>query len=154
MILSDKTIESIKDLISPFNKNNLQPASMDLTLKEIMRNGVKSDKAFEILKPKEFILASTNEIVNVPDNLVGIVSGKSSLARMGLAIHDAGFIDPGFSGQITLELFNKSNKAITLKKDMPICQIYFVKTDAPVENSYNGHYQNQKGVTGSWMENS
>ena len=151
MIISDKTILQINGLIDPFNMDNLQPASYDLTL-----GSFKTEK-FEVepvnyLYPGEFALACTKETVKIPNNLVGIVAGKSSLARMGLAIHDAGFIDPGFNGQIVLELYNKSDKPIMLTNGMRICQIYFVKTDVPVENSYNGHYQNQEGVTRSWLE--
>jgi dCTP deaminase len=79
-----------------------------------------------ILDPDMFVLASTVERIHVPTNLIGVVDGKSSLGRMGLAVHiTAGFIDPGFRGNITLELKNVSNSRIVLRRDMSICQLRF-----------------------------
>ena len=165
MRLSDKTIKSLvleKDLIQPFNQKQLQPASYDLTLDptkalKIIHINTKPEhheidlKEHPFIYPGDFLLASTNEIVNVPDFLAGEVKGKSSVGRLGLQIQNAGFIDPGFSGNITLELFNSGSLTIDLLSLPAIGQIAFDWLDFPAENPYNGHYVNQKGVTKSWL---
>lgn len=157
MILSDRTIRDfcirrlgLSSLIEPFNKEQLQPASYDLLLGEI-QDSVNDEK---VILPKEFLLASTIEKVNVPNTLVGRLEGKSSWARKGLIIHAAGFIDPGFSGTLTLEVANLSNQPILLRKGFRICQISFHELDKPAERPYghkdlNSHYQNQNGITAS-----
>lgn len=168
MILSDKTIkETIAHkcpLVEPFNKRNLSPASIDLTLADdfIDERGIRTRledrlNAFNIL-PGEFWLMSTKETVNVPQDMVAVVKGKSSLARMGLMIECAGFVDPGFSGQITLEAKNlNQERVLSLKPGMKICQIVFMKLDKPVDNPYSKeaghHYQGQRGATKAWNDN-
>lgn len=111
--------------------------------------------AFYVLEPGVFTLATTIEVVKMPTNLVARVEGKSSLGRLGLIIHaTAGFIDPGFRGNITLEMMNLAPRPIVLKIGMRICQLSFEQVDGRVERPY-GHpdlkskYQNQSGVTES-----
>lgn len=106
------------------------------------------DKSFYI-KPKEFILATTKEYIKLPNDLTAFVEGRSSIGRMGLFVQNAGWVDPGFEGEITLELFNASDNAIKLVEGMRIAQLVFAKLDRPAGNPYNGKYQGQKGATGS-----
>ena len=97
----------------------------------------------------EFMLGVTNEVVNLPNNICGILEGRSSIGRAGLFIHNAGFIDAGFKGQIVLELFNAGPNPIRLIGGIRIAQIVFYKmTDSSVK-AYKGKYQNQMGVVGS-----
>lgn len=160
MILSDR---SIKDLIinhkigiiNPFNPVDLQPNSYDMhldnTLKTIHGKTIDIKQGYK-LKPYEFLLGSTLERVNIPLDLVGHVDGKSSIGRLGVFIHvSSGFIDSGFRGNITLEIFNASDKEFLLEDGMPICQLILETLTTPVENPYDGHYQNSKGVIESWM---
>lgn len=102
-----------------------------------------------VLKPNRFCLATTQECVWVPDYLVGRLEGRSSVGRKGLFIHNAGFIDPGFSGDITLELFNCTGRPVVLKEGIRICQIVFEYLNTTANPAYNGKYQNQEGVTPS-----
>jgi dCTP deaminase len=115
----------------------------------------EGSEAFYILEPGIFTLATTLEVVKMPSNLVARVEGKSSLGRLGLIIHaTAGFIDPGFKGNITLEMMNLAPRAIALRVGMRICQLSFEQVDGRVERPY-GHpalkskYQGQRGVTES-----
>ena len=138
---------------------NINPASIDLSLGEEIRDvdGHLIDKLGKsdefVIKPNQFVLAHTLERINMPINLLGIVKGKSSLARKGLIVEFAGFIDPGFSGQITLELKNVSDKPVTLKKYMRICQLCFLKMDHvpryPYGTDKDSHYQHQMGAVAS-----
>ena len=90
-----------------------------------------------ILHPGEFVLGQTLERVTLPDDLVARLEGKSSLGRLGLLIHStAGFVDSGFSGNLTLELSNVANLPITIYEGMPIGQISFMRMDGPVEHAY------------------
>ncbi len=146
--LSDGTIRSIPNLITPFVDCQLQPASYDLLLGEW--------QGPDVLEPGEFRLASTVETVKIPDDLSGSLRGKSSVARLGLIVEAAGFVDPGFEGQLTLELYNMGNKAFVFRRNMPICQIAFFPLDKPAERPYGcetlgSHYQGQTGPTPSWM---
>lgn len=152
-VLSDVSIEvysNVSSLIEPFNIENLQPASYDLTLGEFYNYiGVSID-----LNPREFIIASTRETVNLPANIVGRIEGKSSWARKGLIIHTAGFVDPGFRGQLTLEITNLSDEIIPLKLGLRIAQIAFQFLDKPANRPYgtpglDSHYQDQRGPTPS-----
>ena len=139
--------------------SNVNPASIDLSLGEEIRDvdGHLIDKLGKsdefVIKPNQFVLAHTLERINMPINLLGIVKGKSSLARKGLIVEFAGFIDPGFTGQITLELKNVSDKPVTLKKYMRICQLCFLKMDHapryPYGSDEDSHYQHQMGAVAS-----
>ena len=102
-----------------------------------------------IIRPKSFVLATTQEYINLPNYLTAFVEGRSSIGRVGLFVQNAGWVDPGFSGQITLELFNAGDYAIQLTKGMRIGQLVFSTMTSPAEHPYTGKYQNQEGATGS-----
>jgi dCTP deaminase len=110
------------------------------------------------LKPGEFILGSTVERVEIPDNLCARVEGKSSLGRLGLLVHaTAGYIDPGFRGKITLEIMNLNNRPIILRAGKPICQLSLIELTSPAKRPYghaelNSKYQDQRGVQESLYE--
>src|SRR5918912_874119 len=180
MILSDRDIraelESGRVVIDPFDRDCLQPSSVDLhvdsqfrvfansrypfidvrqempDLTELVE--VKPDEPF-ILHPGEFVLGSTLERVVLPDDLVARLEGKSSLGRLGLLIHStAGFIDPGWDGHVTLELSNVPTLPITIYHGMKIGQISFVQLSEPAEKPYGSgdlgsKYQGQMGPTPS-----
>jgi len=103
------------------------------------------------LRPREFILGSTREEISLPSHYAARVEGKSSLGRLGMAVHiTAGFIDPGFQGQITLEIVNLAPWDIKLHEGMPIAQIVFEPVNPPERDySKTGHYQGQTGPTQS-----
>lgn len=157
MILSDETIlKLIRDEklievpedVDTFTK--IQPASYDLRLgNEFIfpdSDPIVTNKPI-VIPSHTFVLATTLEKVNIPNYICGFVEGRSSVGRTGLFIHNAGLIDPGFSGQITLELFNAFNDDISITPGMRICQIVFHMLDKPCTDSYNGKYQNQIGTT-------
>lgn len=161
-VLSDGSIESYciyQGLISPYYKDQLQPASYDLTLEEVLGIDGKLPVGQWLLhgytlQPGEFVLASTCEKVSLPSNIVGRLEGKSSLARKGLIIHTAGFIDPGFRGNITLEITNLGQEPFLLLPAMRIAQIAFQLLDKPAMRPYGhpelgSHYQSQVGATPS-----
>ena len=108
-----------------------------------------------VLHPGEFVLGSTLELFTLPDDLAGRLEGKSSLGRLGLLTHStAGFIDPGFSGHITLELSNVANLPITLWPGMKIGQLCILRLTSPAEHPYGSSrvgskYQGQRGPTPS-----
>ncbi len=169
MILSDKTIYKMleeKTLVAePIEKEQVQPASVDIRLgnifaivedsstgiiqmdKEIKYKTIISDSY--ILLPNQFVLATTMEYFELPDDLTAFVEGRSSLGRMGLFIQNAGWVDPGFKGEITLELYNANRCAIELKAGRRVGQLVFAKMDDKALNPYKGKYQGQKGATGS-----
>ena len=169
MILSDKTIYKMleeKTLVAePIEKEQIQPASVDIRLgntfaivedsstgiiqmdKEIKYKTIISDSY--ILLPNQFVLATTMEYFELPDDLTAFVEGRSSLGRMGLFIQNAGWVDPGFKGEITLELYNANRCAIELKAGRRVGQLVFGKMDDKALNPYKGKYQGQKGATGS-----
>lgn len=167
--LSDFTLRRRIDcgeLISDWRKPlSIQPASVEVRLDENIvayRHGDENitldENGYELL-PGEFILASTQEKVNVPADLVARVEGKSSWARRGILVHvSAGYIDPGFQGNVTLEIANlHSTKSAILHPGDRIAQIAFEDLDRPASAPYgtNGlgsHYQGQIGVTPSAME--
>lgn len=167
--LSDFTLRRRIDwgeLISDWRKPlSIQPASVEVRLDENIityRHGDENitidENGYELL-PGEFILASTQEKVSVPADLVARVEGKSSWARRGILVHvSAGYIDPGFQGNVTLEIANlHSAKSAILHPGDRIAQIAFEDLDRPASMPYgtNGlgsHYQGQTGVTPSAME--
>ena len=102
-----------------------------------------------LLLPGQFVLATTMEYFRLPEDLTAFVEGRSSLGRMGLFIQNAGWVDPGFQGEITLELFNANRCAIELKAGRRVGQLVFAEMDAPAMHPYNGKYQGQTGATGS-----
>ncbi len=162
MVLSDRDIRAEiaagRIVIDPYTADAVQPSSVDLHLDRrfrVFNNSrypyidvrqeqpeltelveISGDDAF-ILHPGEFVLGSTLERVQLPDDLVARLEGKSSLGRLGLLIHStAGYVDPGWEGNLTLELSNVANLPITLYDGMKIGQISFQRLSSPVEVGY------------------
>jgi dCTP deaminase len=162
--------------IEPFSDAMIQPSSVDVRLDkffrvfenhkyevidpaleqpELTREIIAEDGEAFILHPGEFVLASTYEVITLPDDIAGRLEGKSSLGRLGLLTHStAGFIDPGFSGHITLELSNVANLPVKLYPGMKIGQLCLVKLSSPAEHPYGSaqylnRYQGQRGPTAS-----
>ena len=169
MILSDRTLFKMLEegtlSITPLDKEQVQPASVDIrlgdtfsivedlstgiiTLKDEVRYKTINTDTY-ILLPGQFVLATTMEYVSLPDNLTAFVEGRSSLGRLGLFIQNAGWVDPGSQGEITLELFNATRCAIELKAGRRVGQLVFAEMDDTALKPYNGKYQGQKGATGS-----
>lgn len=171
-VLSDKDIvERLKGkygrrqrlIIEPCNYlHDVQPASVDLhlnnELKTLDNESIDISEEAYILKADEFILGSTLEYVEIPLDLVGIVNGKSSIGRLGITIHiTAGYIDPNFKGNITLEIKNVSNKPFKLMCGMPICQLVLETLTSMCKRPYGSenlksHYQGSEGVVLSKYE--
>lgn len=164
-ILSDYEITRYTEggLIDPLDKQLLNPASYDLTLSNRLIQDVEGtneeicldDSMVVYIDPGEFMLASSIETIDLPLNLAAQVNGKSSLGRKGLAIHvTAGYVDPGFRGEITLELANLSKYPIELREGMKIAQIIFFNMSSPPMRDYSqtGRYQDQYGPTLSRYE--
>lgn len=105
-----------------------------------------------MIMPGEFMLATTIEKVNCPDDVAAYVEGRSSIGRLGLQVQNAGFIDPGFKGEITLELANQSRVPIKVIPGMRICQVVFMMLTESSMNPYDGKYMNQSGATTSRFE--
>jgi len=105
-----------------------------------------------VLRPNEFVLGTTKESINLPNSISAYVEGRSSVGRLGLQVQNASFIDAGFRGEITLELHNQSGKVISLVPGVRVCQIVFFKHTKATEHPYRGKYDNQRGATGSKLE--
>lgn len=180
MLLSDRDILAEIDAerigLDPFDPAMIQPSSIDVRLDKFFRVfdnhkyphidpaadqsdltreiEVEGDDAF-ILHPGEFVLGSTYELVTLPDDIAARLEGKSSLGRLGLMTHStAGFIDPGFSGHVTLELANVATLPIKLYPGMKIGQVCYFRLTSPAENpygsaKYGSRYQGQRGPTAS-----
>ena len=180
MLLSDRDIraEIAAGRVScePFHEAMIQPSSVDVRLDkffrvfenhkysvidpsieqpELTREVVAEGEEPFILHPGEFVLASTYEVITLPDDIAERLEGKSSLGRLGLLTHStAGFIDPGFSGHITLELSNVANLPVKLFAGMKIGQLCLIKLSSPAEHpygseKYGSRYQGQRGPTPS-----
>jgi dCTP deaminase len=163
--------------LDPFDVTLLQPSSVDLRLDRHFRTFNNHaythidpalqqddltrmveppgpDEAF-VLHPGEFVLGSTYEVISLPDDIAGRLEGKSSLGRLGLLTHStAGFIDPGFSGHVTLELSNVANLPIRLWPGMKVGQLCLFRLSSPAEHPYGSpvygsRYQDQRGPTPS-----
>ncbi len=179
-VLSDRDIRAElaagRVRIAPYDPTDLQPSSVDLHLDRafrVFRNNryafidvrqpqpdltellsVDDDEPF-VLHPGEFVLGQTREWVELPDDLVARLEGKSSLGRLGLLIHStAGYVDPGWKGNLTLELSNVANLPIALYCGMRIGQISFSRMSSPVERPYGSSelgskYQGQSQPTAS-----
>ena len=169
MILADTTIKALIDnkslIIDPIDSESIQPASVDcrlgrdfliaddkrmdvITLKsEILYDEVKEDTI--TIPAHSFLLATTKEYIKLPNNLTAFVEGRSSIGRIGLFIQNAGWVDPGFEGKITLELYNANSLPIKLEAGRRICQLVFCKMDRAAKHPYTGKYQGQSTTTGS-----
>ncbi|MFM7463322.1 MAG: dCTP deaminase [Actinomycetota bacterium] len=184
MLLSDRDIKgevaSGRVGIDPFQVEMVQPSSVDVRLDrffrvfenhryseidpsteqpDLTREVEVSPEEHFILHPGEFVLASTYEVITLPHDIAGRLEGKSSLGRLGLLTHStAGFIDPGFSGHITLELSNVANLPVKLFPGMKIGQLCLFKLSSNAEHPYGSaiygsRYQGQRGPTPSksWL---
>lgn len=168
MILSDQEIikaQTEYQIINEFNPEQVEPASYDLSLADkilLERNYSKAigmDEEVEYiptsindrpLNPQEFVLASTQEYISLPDNLAAFVTGKSTIGRKAIEVHQtAAWIDPGYQGNITLEIINNSSNRRKLKAGELIAQIVFFKVSGTVLEPYDGRYQGANGVIGS-----
>jgi dCTP deaminase len=169
-------LDSGRVQLDPLTRDMIQPSSIDVRLDKFFRVfdnhkyphidpaadqsdltrevEVASDEIF-VLHPGEFVLGSTFEVVTLPDDIAARLEGKSSLGRLGLLTHStAGFIDPGFSGHVTLELANVATLPIKLYPGMKIGQLCFFRLSSPAENpygsaKYGSRYQGQRGPTPS-----
>ena len=180
MLLSDRDIRAEVDSgrvgLRPYDASMIQPSSIDVRLDRMFRvfenhRYPHIDPAQEqpeltrqvepigdepfILHPGEFVLGSTYEQVSLPDDIAARLEGKSSLGRLGLLTHStAGFIDPGFTGHVTLELSNVATLPIKLYPGMKIGQLCFFRLSSPSEHpygsaQYGSRYQDQRGPTPS-----
>ncbi len=180
VLISDRDIrQEIADgriVLNPFDESMIQPASVDVRIDRFFRLfdnhkyphidpaqpqedltrlvEVAPDEPF-ILHPGEFVLGSTYEKVTLPDDVAARLEGKSSLGRLGLLTHStAGFIDPGFSGHVTLELSNMATLPIMLWPGSKVGQLCFFRLSSPTEHpygsgAYGNRYQGQRGPTAS-----
>lgn len=161
MILSDRSISARLGAgleIHPLAAGALQPASVDLRLgpallvthaDEVTVHDLRDDGPFR-MERHHFILGATLEYLRLPDDLAGVLAGKSSLARLGLQIHAAGFVDPGWHGDLTLEIVTFSPRPVYLTLGMPIAQIAFEVLDQPAARPYGSpglgsKYQGSRG---------
>ncbi len=180
MLLSDRDIraevEAKRVVLDPYDAEMVQPSSIDVRIDRYFRlfdnhkypvidpaeeqpdltRLVEVDPAEPfVLHPGEFVLASTYEVVTLPDDVAARLEGKSSLGRLGLLTHStAGFIDPGFSGHVTLELSNVATLPIKLWPGMKIGQLCFFRLSSAAEHpygasGYGSRYQGQRGPTAS-----
>jgi len=180
MLLSDRDIRAEVDndrlKLEPWDPDLVQPSSIDVRLDRFFRvfnnsqythidPAVQQDDLTSLVEPQcedpfvlhpgEFVLGSTLEVVTLPNDLAGRLEGKSSLGRLGLLTHStAGFIDPGFSGHITIELSNVANLPITLWPGMKIGQLCLFRLSSEAEHPYGSQvygsrYQGQRGPTPS-----
>lgn len=168
MILSDKTINSMLVAgtlgIDPMDAEQVEPASVDLRLGNRFLVPKPTDGIYSMSEPPEyeeivsdtfivptrgFVLATTVEYIRLPDDLTAFVEGRSSVGRLGLFIQNAGWVDPGFEGAITLELYNANAAPMKIEAGRRICQLVIAKADGVVENPYRGKYQGQSVTTGS-----
>lgn len=151
MILPDLGIRTWASLggVEPFNPEHINPASIDLTLGQsyidLETNEEKMIDSPLVIKPGQAILATTAEYIKLPIAYAAAVYLKSSMARLGLDHALAGWVDPGFEGNLTLELH--SHRIITLESGMRIVQMVLFRMQYEPENSYMGRYQGQRGPT-------
>lgn len=168
MILSDRTIRKLLStgelVIDPLDDIQVGPASVDLRLgnnfltprthagiydldQSITYDRVEGDEF--VIPTHGFVLATTREFVRLPNDLTAFVEGRSSIGRSGLFIQNAGWVDPGFEGAITLELYNANSAPMRITAGRRICQLVIARADQTVENPYRGKYQGQRETTGS-----
>ena len=169
MILSDGTLRDLlasgELVVDPVDDDQIQPASIDLRLSdhflkvdENRLDVIRLDtelryeelhQAEIVIPPHSFLLATTRESIRLPDDVTAFVEGRSSIGRIGLFIQNAGWVDPGFEGNLTLELFNANRLPIRLQEGRRICQLVFARMDRAAQSPYQGKYQGQTRATGS-----
>lgn len=160
IIAPEGTYEDFPDVYEA----SIQPASYDLRLGAGFKypkpsvelntfsspiEYISEDSDEFVLFPHHFVLGTTMEYIILPDNISAFVEGRSSVGRMGLFIQNAGWVDPGFEGQITFELFNASDTPILLTAGTRIAQLVFAEMTEACDKPYNGKYQGQIGATES-----
>ena len=178
-MLTDQQITDLhnhKNIIAPFDATQVQPNSYEVTLGHEITITVNDDPTMPgfvdamtgeehgchrehhhvewfDMAPGDFLLAHTNEYVRIPNDILCTVEGKSTIARIGVTIHStAGWVDSGFEGQITLELFNSSQQVVRLHAGQNIAQLAFDQLSEPCATPYgsdrrHSHYQGQTGAT-------
>lgn len=174
MILSDKTLkeklEKREVILEPLIESSIQGASIDCRLgnhflvadehemdhinmdDEIKYREIESNEI--TIPPRSFVLGTTMEYLELPNDLTVFIEGRSSVGRMGLFVENAGWIDPGFKGRLTLELFNANSLPIKVKAGKRICQFVFCQMDNVADLPYGDHpfsgkYQGQDKTVGS-----
>jgi len=168
MILSDGTLRELLDekelVVDPMDEACMQPASIDCRLgtdyleldSQCSCLSLSSDVSYRsfsgervIIRPQSFLLATTLEWIKLPHDITAFVEGRSSIGRMGLFIQNAGWVDAGFQGRITLELFNANAVPIELVSGRRICQLVFCRMDKAAKFPYRGKYFGQETTVGS-----
>lgn len=169
MILTDRRIREALDsgelVIDPLDDEQIGPASVDLRLDAhflaprpapdglyCMSREVDYDESSGdtfVIPAHGFVLAATRELIRLPNDLTAFVEGRSSVGRLGLFIQNAGWVDPGFEGTITLELYNANLAPMRIEAGRRICQLVLARADGPVDMPYSGKYQGQRKTTGS-----
>lgn len=172
MILSDGDIKNAisygRISISPYNDKQLNPASYDVLLgtsfgayhPDLKYHNMEEDQNDKlvwfhhlsqyVLRPGDFVLAEIEEDVRLDDNICARIEGKSSVGRLGLLVHvTAGYVDPGWSGRLTLEIANLSPVIIPLIPGKPIAQLSFHEMTSRANRPYQGNYQHAGGVSAS-----
>lgn len=171
LLVPDRAVNTASDYVDYAidlqERGQIQPASVDVTLgssfieiaehtggvntmnSKILYNEVYPIDDRVTIQPCSFLLATTQEFLNIPNDVTCFVEGRSSIGRMGLFVQNAGWVDPGFRGEITLELFNASKVPIQLEVGRRIAQLVFVKMSDPCRAPYQGKYQRQSGATPS-----
>ena len=175
-VLSDRTIKEElaagRLIIEPLDENAIQPASVDLRLDRSFSIFRPSSRPFVdvrqpaedltelvtigseapfVIQPGAFCLGSTMETITLPDDIVARVDGKSSLGRLGMLVHaTAGYVDPGWTGRLTLELSNQSQMPIALYYGMRVAQVSFIRMTTRVDRPYGSPQLGSKdqGQTG------
>ncbi len=171
MILSDKSIKaklaSGELVIEPISDHAIQPGSIDCRIgnhfllldekempggiisftEEVKYKEITSDSI--IIPPHSFLLATTMEYIKLPSNFSAFVEGRSSIGRLGLFIQNAGWVDAGFEGTITLELYNANSLPIKIDAGRRVCQLVLCEMDQDAEHPYRGKYQGQTLSVGS-----
>jgi len=169
MILSDFTLKTMIEtgelVVDPITPTSIQPASIDCRIgthylvvddnndgiitfdKEITYREIHGDSI--VIPPHSFLLATTMEYIKLPNGVTAFVEGRSSIGRMGLFIQNAGWVDAGFEGRITLELYNANSLPIKLESGRRVCQLVFCKMDRVAESPYRGKYFQQTESVGS-----
>lgn len=171
MILSSETIREKLDkkelLIEPLDDENIQPASIDLRLGQhfqvldeytTSKISMKEEGSYQeifigegdsiMIPAHSFMLATTKEWVRLSNKFTAFVEGRSSIGRLGLFVQNAGWVDPGFEGRITLELFNSNRFPIELIEGRRVCQLVIAEVDKPT-TAYQGKYSKQQSTTTS-----
>lgn len=169
MILTDRTIRTLLAegalVVEPIDDMQIGPASVDLRLGDTFLlprpaedglytmtrevNYEESQGDYFVVPSHGFVLATTREFIRLPNDLTAFVEGRSSVGRLGLFIQNAGWVDPGFEGAITLELYNANSAPMRIEAGRRICQLVIARADGPVERPYSGKYQGQRRTTGS-----